>query len=58
MELALWGPAVSDVDALGGRAADIGRPTRGRCLDDVTSGLQLLLPLVENTGHKIRRLTF
>lgn len=56
--LALRGPAVGDVDALGGRAADIGRPTRGRCLDDVTSGLQLLLPLIENTGNTKRPLKF
>lgn len=54
--LALWGAAVGDVDALGGRAADIGRPTRGRRLDNVTSGLQLLLPLVQNPGHTMRRL--
>lgn len=56
--LALRGPAVGDVDALGGRAADVGRPTRGRGLDDVTSGLQLLLPLVENPGIQRRRLKF
>lgn len=48
--LALRGPAVRDVDSLGGRAADIGRPTRGRGLDNVTSRLQLFLPLVENPG--------
>lgn len=56
--LALRGPAVGDVDALGGRAADIGRSTRGSCLDDVTSGLQLLLPLIENPGNTMRRLKF
>lgn len=50
--LALRSPAVGDVDALGGRAADICRPTRGCGLDDVTSGLQLLLPLVENPGTR------
>lgn len=48
--LALRGPTVGDVDSLGGRAADIGRPTRGRGLDNVTTRLQLFLPLVENPG--------
>ena len=47
--LALRSPAVGDVDALGGRVANVGRTTWGRGLDEVTSRLQFLFPLVQNT---------
>lgn len=47
VHLALRCPAVRDVDALGRIAADVGRPPRGRGLDEVTALLQPLLPLVQ-----------
>ena len=46
------GPAVGDVYALGGGATDVGGATRGRGLDDVTARLQLLLPLIEDSGKE------
>lgn len=50
VRLALRGPSVCDVDALGGVAADVGRPPRGRGLDEVAALLQTLLPLVQHAG--------
>lgn len=52
VHLALRGPAVCDVDALGGVAADVGRPPRGRGLDEVATLLQPLLPLVQHAVGK------
>lgn len=48
VHLALRGPAVRDVDALRGVAADVGRPAGGRGLDEVAALLQPLLPLVKH----------
>lgn len=46
--LALGCPAVGDVDALGGIAADVGWTTRGCGLDEVAALLQSLLPLIQH----------
>lgn len=55
VELALSCPSVGDVDALGGIAADVGRTTWGRGLDEMTALLQPFLPFIQNSvgqgGH-------
>jgi len=56
--LALGRAAVRDVDALGGRAAYVGRATGRRGLDDVTSWLQLFLPLVQHSGKQTNKKPF
>lgn len=48
VRLALRRPAVGDVDALGGIAADVGRSSGGSGLDEVAALLQPLLPLVQH----------
>lgn len=49
MHLILRGSTVCDVDALRGVATDVGRPPRGRGLDEMAALLQTLLPLVQYT---------
>lgn len=49
MRMTLGRAAVRDVDPLRGRAAEVGRAARRCGLDDVTSWLQLLPPLIEDT---------
>lgn len=48
VQLALRCPAVGDVDALGGIAADVGWTTGGCGLDEVAALLQSLLPLIQH----------
>lgn len=48
--LALGRPAVRDVDALRGVAADVGWTAGGRGLDEVAALLQTFLPLVQHPG--------
>lgn len=52
--LTLGSPAVGDVDALRGGAADVGWTTAGRGLDEVTALLQPLLPLIQHPGRESR----
>lgn len=56
VRLALWRPAVRDVDTLGGIAADVGRTARGCGLDEVAALLQPLLPLIQHTVDGTRRM--
>lgn len=54
--LALSCPAVGDVDALGGIAADVGWASRGGGLDEMTALLQPFLPFIQHSvegGHGV-----
>lgn len=51
--LALGRPAVGDVDALGGVAADVGWATGGCSLDYVAALLQSLLPLIQDAVREV-----
>lgn len=60
--LALSGPAVGDVDALGGIAADVGWASRGGGLDEMTALLQPFLPFIQHSvegrgGHGVSEQT-